>query len=80
MQPLITRLLRSSMGVRFMGEKPRAGTYLQGMRELLGGRPAPRNHSSAHLLRVAHSAKIAAVRGSWEDLWLQSEVPVEGEM
>lgn len=31
------------------------------------------------LLRAAHRTKIAAVRGSGEDLWLQSEVPVEGE-
>ena len=29
------------------------------------------------LPRAAHRAKIAAVRGSGEDLWLQSEVPGE---
>lgn len=47
------------------------GSYWEGQHP--GTTPVPT------LLRVAHRAKIAAVRGSGEDLWLQSEVPVEGE-
>lgn len=68
----------SSTGVRFMGEKPSAGTptcrAARRSHEEKGQHPGP---PPAHPLQTAHRTEVAAISGSGEDLWLQSELPVE---
>lgn len=66
----------SSTGVRFMGEKPRAGTPTCRARRSHQGVASTQHHSLPTRLRAAHRAEVAAVGGSGEDLLLQREAPV----
>lgn len=63
----------SSTGVRFMGEKPRAGYPAWGWRSTVSpGRAAgPRLGWGS-----THRPDVAAVGGSWEDLQLERQLPV----